>query len=606
MKRTTAAASGLALLLLATGLLAPTQCKTALVILQEREQIAGFVEVHTPGSGAPEAFVPPDDGTLEQILGETIDLNRVDYVRTHVAGAGSSPRIILILIPGFLGGAGTFDPLARDLVREFAGQLEVWAVDRRPNQLEDRRGGLHARVGAETAAAAGDADGVLRALREGIRFYFPGSDADMDGNPDPPFTLPDQVAADGDSGFQRLSQDEVRPFAAHWGVDTYARDWRELVLQARSIVGSEGLVLFGGHSMGTTWTGVFAAYDFDPGPGVEAGYQLVDGLVLLEGGGPGAPSGSALPEPDYLAAIAALETGPDDVYLSDLFGLVDAVEVGTAGELNGVAGAFDPDGPSLVQTTPVFGGGVISLLLAAPFTNRSLVGFFLDDEFSVSAAFSASLGFSANSDNAFTPLFDALLAVDLGVRRTWINYDSPRFDPGDPDPLTCPPIPPPPFPVANVDVGETGCAILDNGPRPGPGDPPSRWGLEREVTDIDVLIRTLYETGNASEWYFVSGRPGIDLAWGRDASGLGRPDLLNTTQNANVDVPVFAVGGSNGLAPTEQSFASYLGSIASTDVTILILEGYAHVDPLTAADNETVPPLVDWMNRLFQQKLLGP
>jgi len=587
-------------------------CQTGIEVLQEAQQIAGTLEVHTPGSGAPEEFPIPPGGKIEQILGTGVDLNHVDYVRTRVASASGNPRVILVLIPGFLGGAGTFDPIARDLVRTSGGNLEVWAVNRRSNQLEDRRGGLHASSMAE--AAAGDAAKIDQALAEGVRFYFPTSDVDGDGMPDGPFTLPDALG--GNSDFIKLAQDDVR-FGAYWGVDTYARDWRTLVLAARQVVGPEGLVIFGGHSMGTTWTGVFAAYDFDIGPGVEAGYQLVDGLLLFEGGGTRGPSASAPDEATYLAAIDDLVNDttnvlPDsDIFLEDLFGFVNAVDIGAAGELNGVAGTFAPTEPSVVQTTPLFGGIPINILLQAPMTNRSLVGFFLDDEFSTNGAFSASFGFSANGTNAFNPIEflvpgDFYLAIDEGIRRTWIPFDSPRFDPADPNPLTCPPIPPPPFPVANVDVGETGCAIIDNGPRPAPTDPPTRWGVEREVTNIDDFTRALYETGNQSEWYFIDGRPGLDLQFGRDSSALGRPDLLNVTQNANVDVPVLAIGGSNGLAPTEASFANYLGSIASTDTTVVILEGYAHVDVLTATDNEAVPPVVDFVNRLLQQKLLGP
>lgn len=572
-------------------------------LLQTREQVPGFVEPHTPGSGLAEEFLPPAGGTIEQILGTGVDLNHVDYIRT--AFTDGHPKVILIAIPGFLGGGSTFDPLARDLVGSFKGSVEVWAVDRRSNQLEDRRGALHARAQAE--AAGGDSAAVFQALSEGVRFYFPGSDTDEDSIPDPAFELPDAFGTP--SSFLRLSQDEVRPFGAHWGVDTYARDWRELVLHARSIVGESGLVLFGGHSMGTTWTGVFAAYDFDPGPGVEAGYELVDGLVLFEGGGPNEPSASAPDLADYQAAIAGLEApGGDPIFLEDLFGFIDAVELGGAGELNGLAGTFAPDESSIVQTTPIFGGFPISLLLPTA-TNRSLVGYFLDDDFSTNAAFSASMGFSAdhlNYVNPFVGFFDGEFYVGLtqpGVPRTWINYDSPRFDEADPDPLTCPPLLPPPFPDADLGDEGTGCAIIDNGPEPGPGDPPAQWGVEREVTDIGVLLRTLYETGNASEWYFNSGRPNVDLAFGRDSSALGAPELLNVTQNANVDVPVLAIGGSNGLTPTESSFDDYLGSIASTDTEVVILEGYSHLDVLSAAENEALPPLAAWILKLRIQKI---
>src|SRR3990172_12973115 len=107
----------------------------------------GFVEPHTPGSGAPEEVATAPG--IEALLGAAPDLNRLSTVRTVWQGpAKRRPKVVLILIPGFLGGATTFDPLARDLVAAFRGDLEVWAVDRRPNQLEDRVGSLHAFPGA--------------------------------------------------------------------------------------------------------------------------------------------------------------------------------------------------------------------------------------------------------------------------------------------------------------------------------------------------------------------------------------------------------------------------------------------------------------------------
>jgi hypothetical protein len=278
-------------------------------VLSEVVQRPGFAETHTPGAPGVAA-----SANVQQILGPAPDLNAITYVRTYVPSpSGDLPRVVLIQIPGFLGGAPTFTPLAERLVGSFGGELEVWAVDRRPNQLEDRRGGIHAALA-----------GTPQAIAEGAQFYFPDQDRDGDGifpEPgidfdvdddgvlDPPFTLPDALG--GSRSFVRLSQDDVR-FLAHWGLDTYARDWKILVEDARAVVGDDGLVLFGGHSQGTTWSGLFAAYDFDPGPGVEAAYEKIDGLVLLEGGGPGL--GSTPPSPsEYAAAIAALESpgGPD-------------------------------------------------------------------------------------------------------------------------------------------------------------------------------------------------------------------------------------------------------------------------------------------------------
>jgi pimeloyl-ACP methyl ester carboxylesterase len=79
--------------------------------------------------------------------------------RPTEAGDLGRPEVVIILIPGFLGGATTFDPLARDLAFQSNGRISVWAVDRRPNQLEDPLGGNQARDGAQ--------DGDLDAIFEG-------------------------------------------------------------------------------------------------------------------------------------------------------------------------------------------------------------------------------------------------------------------------------------------------------------------------------------------------------------------------------------------------------------------------------------------------------
>jgi pimeloyl-ACP methyl ester carboxylesterase len=561
------------------------------VVKQSRVVRPGFVEPHTPGSGA--SVELPTTPTVDAIVGAGADLNRTLTVRTRVPGR--RPEAVLILMPGFLGGASTFDPLARDLVRASRGRIQVWAIDRRSNQLEDRRGAELARFKAEIGDRFGDDELVTAGLEDGVRFYF---DVDLDGDtvPDPPTELPD--ASGASSSFLRLEQDDLR-FAAHWGVDTVVRDWKTLVDEARDLVGPDGVVVVGGHSLGTTWAGLYAAYDFDPTAGVDAAHDGIDGVLLLEGGGPRAPSPSAPDLATYEATVADLESdGGADVFLSSLFELIDPVNLGAAGEMNGLAGSFQPDAPSILQETTLFGGFPINLLLNAPFTNEALVGFFLDDDFSVNPAFSASFGFSDNAPNALNPFFaffpgdflvaDTSLGLDL---RTWKAFDDPTLP-------TCPPNDP--APVAGS--GDVGCALRNNGPKPAPGDPPAIWGEEREVTDLRVLLKTLYETGNASEWYFVSGRPDLDFAFGRDSSALGAEDLLAVTQNANMDAPILAIGGSNGLAPTEDSFASYLGSVATpaADQTITILEGYSHLDVLSATDNEAVEPIVDWVEELLE------
>jgi hypothetical protein len=70
------------------------------------------------------------------------------------------------------------------------------------------------------------------------------------------------------------------------------------------------------------------------------------------------------------------------------------------------------------------------------------------------------------------------------VLRTWKNYDDPTL-----------PTRPPNDPSPRTGSGDVGCAILDNVPE----DEFDTWGREREVTDVSVLLATLYETANASE-----------------------------------------------------------------------------------------------------------
>jgi hypothetical protein len=619
--KTAAASSGhfAAALLLPALLTTLAACQPS--VIQEYVSVPGFVEPHTPGSGDPSEMAPTE--RLAELLGTEIDLNRVSYVRTAWVRQrgrhdhpgrflGPKPGIVLILVPGLPAGAASLDPLARDLVAAFRSELEVWAIDRRPNQLEDR-------LGAEHAGASGAAP---EALAEGAQFYFadtdvvplgnfPGPedlDINLDGVLDPRMPLPDA------SGVARevliLEQDDAR-FMAHWGVDTYVRDWRILVEQARQRVGPHGLVLFGGHSYGTTWATIFAAYDFDPGPDVDAAHRLIDGLVLLEGGGVTPDGGFGVvgdvaPPADaeeYRAIVDALAApGGPDVFVDDFVlggvPLVGLQDLGPAAEIAALAGVFQPDEPALARRTPVLGTGLLSFVFPSPATNLASAGFFLDDDFQPLATFRASIGFGADGPNTLFSLpfqdttgflreFYIAGPRPDGDLRTWLHFDSPALP-------TCPP---------QIPDQSPGCAILDNGPPSDPddpADPPRENGYEREVTDIDDLLRSQFEHRNGLEWYFGAGRIDIDLAFGNDSSALGDESLLAVTQNAQVDVPVLAIGGSNGLTPEPRSFTTYLDSIATppADREVVILEGYAHLDVATARDNEAVPVIADWIARL--------
>src|SRR5919106_1928859 len=59
------------------------------------------------------------------------------YDRVFVQEVGPKrARRVLVLVPGFIGGAGGITPVAREIVRRVPG-LQVWIVDRRENAFED-------------------------------------------------------------------------------------------------------------------------------------------------------------------------------------------------------------------------------------------------------------------------------------------------------------------------------------------------------------------------------------------------------------------------------------------------------------------------------------
>ena len=82
---------------------------------------------------------------LEQFGADGPDLNKALYTRYFLSDARElQPDAILVLMPGFEGGSSNFAALADQLMRRMREEssmvLEVWALDRRSNQLEDRVG----------------------------------------------------------------------------------------------------------------------------------------------------------------------------------------------------------------------------------------------------------------------------------------------------------------------------------------------------------------------------------------------------------------------------------------------------------------------------------
>ena len=601
---------------------------------------------HTPGSPG---VVPASAKLVAQFGSAGFSLNNVTYTRWRVGGPPPAPDAILILVPGFGGGAGNFEALAENLIlrmrEDHAMIVEVWGFDRRSEQLEDREGLLVA--------------GRMRDPLVALDWYY-GAELGLALSPG----LTRRAVFYNDS-------DDV-PFLAEWTNLLFSRDI-DVVVEAARAASPGGNVFLGGHSAGTGFAARYAATDLNvTGTGApQPGYAKLRGLVLLEGTG-GSTSGPPLTD-DALDRIVAKHDGglfgavrdgaprcvdgetpctiateaadcagkvppkctPSGPAHSILLGLDPRVLA--AAEPAGVQSLTDPDGGQTIlqvdQGTP--GNNAIArvpelglLSVLPPGTVDGLFGSFLDDEgvaAAASPAFAASIG-------APGPTVDGL--------RTWLDItERASF---------------PPCPGA-------GCQTPDNGPPPVtlPGGP---WGSEKEVTRLDRL-RTSFagvEGANASDWYYpisglgvttspgvctggvcTAGDVGAACADDGDCSqsisldstalsvGRGRPDIENLTQAARIDVPVLCIGGSNALVPVPGRFvplAQSLGVCAApscdgtprvVDATspnpafptfggtrggfdVVIAEGFSHLDVVAAeddADNPVVSAIAEFIAR---------
>lgn len=568
----------------------------------------------TPGTPGVDASLYPS--LVTQFGGVDFDLNHATYTRYAYAGAGA-PNAILVLVPGFEGGGATFQILAENLVtraQEVGLGLELWAVDRRGNQLEDR-------IGFEIALAAGDPQMALD-------WYF-GAE----------LGLPLDPALAAGPGRRAIFHDAQAQtaFMANWTSQVFSQDIDAVVEAAGAAAG--GNVFLGGHSAGTGFAARYASTDFDfsgAGP-PQPGFEKLRGLVLLEGGGGSAGDPLTADDLDRIedradggqffavrdaaprcvdgtpctVASEAVDcagrgnetcTEPGPAY-AVIPGLLNA-RVFAASEPGALQAVSDPDtgqviiqvdqgapGNTAVAAVPDLGG----LALLPQATAEGALGSFLDDDGFV-ASFAS---FVSTSIGAPGPVVGGLL--------TWQDISEGPF---------------------------AAAAIPDNGPPAATLAALGVWGQEKEITRIDrVGLTFINPTSNFSDWYYPSAGLGVTSGISLDSTALsvgrGRRDIVNLTQAGNVDVPVICFGGTNGLTEAPGVFVAFAQTIGtcsapSCDGTPRVVdalvpsetfptlggvdggfevhmsEGYAHVDIVTAeddADNQVVSPLLDFIER---------
>jgi hypothetical protein len=231
------------------------------------------------------------------------------------------------------GAANGFRLMARDLVAAVPG-IQVWAVDRREENLADR-------TGFEGGFGGGHGD---------PRGYY------LDGR-------------------YRTLEPADAGYVGRWGLRRALDDLRCVVRAARA--GGRRRVVLGGHSWGATTAMAYAAWDF----GGQPGYRDLAGLAVLDGGVRGAFEGSGTPVHDSpeevrerLAAIAGGQVF--DMALSAV-GLGDRAESTQIWyQLAGWYALHDPEGRSVLQERVPE-----ALRVPFPVTNAALLGTFVDAGF---------------------------------------------------------------------------------------------------------------------------------------------------------------------------------------------------------------------------------
>ena len=573
---------------------------------------------NTPGSPG----VVVTNPKLLMQLGPTANLNHARYTRFELDRSGKQPDAILILVPGFVGGANDFRILAQNLLKRAAAdhdlRLEVWAVDRRTNQLEDT-GGLD--------MAEFYADSLLAG-----NFLF-GEELD----------LPLDPRLSRHAVFYN-SQDDV-PFLANWTNLVFSRDFDALVSAARSRA-REGNVFLGGHSAGTAFTARYAATDFNITPGCtgtpDPGYAKLRGLVLLEGGGGSTAGGDAISDDTLDRIVARFDGGLFGAVRDNAPRCVDGTTPCTmATESTDCAGQVPP---KCTLPTAAYSSvpGALNPRVFAASEATAIQG--LVDLNEGQTVGQLDQGAPGNNAVAKVPDITGLAAIPPDTVEasfgTFLNKNGAiatalsfvAMSVGEPGPM--------------IDGILTWRDILHGPITPGPdrGPPPTtlpgtRWGMDKQVTRLDRVVWSFFAgRTNFSDWYYPNAGPSTTTGINLDSTklsappplGRGRCDIENLTQAGHIDIPVITFGGTHGLATVPGAYTAFAQSLGacnapSCDGTtprvvdavtpnpafptfgnvaggfeVYMNEGFAHLDIVTAednADNHVVGPLSDFIAR---------
>jgi pimeloyl-ACP methyl ester carboxylesterase len=444
---------------------------------------------------------------------------------------------VFAIIPGFLGGAGSFDQVARNTVRDAAARhrfVEFWALDRRSNCLEDNSG----------VQAAAKAHNPLVAYG----YYWGGQQ--VNGKAFPGWVSPDDAA-----------------WLKHVGLAQTMNDWYTVLkagIPSRRM--RERKVFCGGHSMGGPLTAAFASWDFDGNPNTrnDAGYKQCAGFVGLDTRlQVGTPS---LAPSDPSSVLLSATLASDSPYVNTPPIVPETIQLPP---IFGVGALFDPNGTDLLQQLPhsqnidlaqrfLFSRDAVNFASGIP----SIRDFTISNQLSLAGVFddnSAPLFFMRSSVGFFTggPLADK-------------NFPSKNPDLAIPTDTNAPL-------YAWQNYNQVGTVANNEEGRP-------YTTREGEVSDISQLARTMYEApANFIEQYFPT-----QLL--KDLQNAGKGDRTGDLSHLQYDGPtkrsaIIVRAGDSANNSAADSGPPTPGDPPNSQPlsASMTIPGYNHLDVLTAA-----------------------
>ena len=467
----------------------------------------------------------------------------LEYLRFRHADGPRKARkadAVLVIIPGFLGGASSFDQLARHTVRRAAARgrmIEYWSLDRRANCLEDDTG-IRAAVREDDATIAWE--------------YYWG-DREVNGRRFGGFVSPQDA-----------------DFLNEFGLARTMEDWYTVLRTGiRGQPRRAKKVICGGHSLGGPLTAAFASWDFDGDPETkrDAGYKQCAGLVGLDttldiGGGEDEGGGGPVGPSDLVAAsggapyVNAPPLTPETIHVPSVFG---------------VGAYLEPQGTDLLKELPHTEGIDLSQRVlfsrdAAHFatqepnirdftlTNEVTFSGIFDDNSAVVSFLRASLGQTVGGplvDKNFPTPSDGTYALPEDPATPLYSWESYRE-------------------VHESELNDAGEPYTSR---------------ESEVSDLRQMARTMFEApANFTEQYFPT-RILVDVA---AAEGGDRSGSLAALQHPGVEkragLLIQAADSNDNLNPDEGR--PFAGEAPPNDLELsreVFIPGYNHLDVATAA-----------------------